>query len=231
MQVGQRLAVALVALAPALHTPAGRAQAYAIEVSAKSFIQRIDLERMAAERRPPAEISFARFVNRHYSENPAHASPEVMDYRLWSRVELAFACSGNRIAAWRASPVEHRAGRQLRVLLSFTYLMTPLIAEPEFVESGVLRELRLSYAIKGRPNAWTRPSFRAVRPRFCEYIWHRVSATLACEAGSPRLEARIEGSRFPSHRVWSNWRALASVEQWPFSALWDCEPGEAGLVH
>jgi hypothetical protein len=230
MPGGRRVAVALIALGLALHAPESRAQAYAIELSAKSFIQHIDLERMAAENRPAAEISFVRFVNRHYSENPTYASPEVMDFRLWSRVELAVACSGDRIEAWRASPIKHRAGRQLGVLLSFTYLMTPLIAEPEYGESGALRKLRLSYAIKGRPNAWTRPSFRAVRPRFCEYIWHRVSATLACEAGRARLEAQIEGSRFPSHRVWSNGRMLSSAEQGPFSALWDCEPGGTDLV-
>jgi hypothetical protein len=201
-----------------------------VRVTVKSFIRTIDLSSMSAESRPAAERLFAWFTNRNFSENPATPMPDIMDYRLWSQINIAVSCRGNAIAAWKVSNVAHRGGKELGILDAETSILDPLKTSETSAADGDLRSLTVSYAIKGSPNDATIPSFHAVHPRLCKSIWHRVRVTATCRQGDAHFDASLAGSRFPSHRIWLDDRLAATRDQGPFSNLWDCDPAYPDLV-
>jgi hypothetical protein len=201
-----------------------------LRLTVKSFIKVIDLSSMSAESRPRAERAFAWFTNQHFSEDPAGPSPNAEDFRLWSQVTVIVGCRGNAITSWNTSQLAHRGGKELKMLDAATSVMAPLAVVPAAQGSGERTTISLSYAIKGKPNDSTLFSFRAVRPRACENIWHRVRATVTCRNGKAALDPVINGSRFPSHRIWTNEQARSTLDQGPFTALWECDPSVRDLV-
>lgn len=201
-----------------------------LRLTVKSFIDIVDLSSMSAESRPRAERTFAFFTNRNFSENPDTPSPNTQDFRLWSQVIVIVSCRGDTIASWKTSKLAHRGGKELQVLDAETTVMEALKATPSPQGTDELTSLILSYGIKGKPNDAALSSFRFVRPRTCESIWHRVQATLTCRDGEAQMDAVLSGSQFPSHRVWTNGDVRATVPQGAFASLWECDPSAPDMV-
>ena len=202
----------------------------ALRLTVKSFIKVVDLSSMSAASRPRAERVFAWFTNRNFSENPATPAPDSHDYRLWSQATVVATCRGNTITSWKTSQLAHRSGTELRILEAETGVMEALKVEPSAQGNSEQRSLSIAYAIRGKPNDAALSSFRVVRPRSCHSIWHRVHASVTCLDGKAQMDAMIGGSRFPSHRVWIDQQAATTIDQGPFSALWDCDPAAPDLV-
>lgn len=202
-----------------------------LRLTVKSFIREVDLASMSADSRPRAEQIFARFTNRSFAEDPKTPAPDSGDFRLWSQAVAVVDCRGDRIASWKTSNLAHRSGRELELLWAQTSVRDPLAVAPAAQGAEDNRaSVSISYAIKGKPNDAALSSFRWVRPRSCDSIWHRVRATVSCDDGQARMAVDVTGSRFPSHRVWTNGDVAATVVQGPFANLWDCDPSAPDLV-
>lgn len=206
---------------------AQRAGATTLRLSGKSFIRQIDLSSLSAGGRRHQE--FARLANLNFSENPSTASPNTRDYRLWSQANIVAACREDTLVWWKMSQLAHRGGTEMRVLDAQTSVLEPPRAQPN-PSTGAATSLQVTFAIKGKPNDAALPAFRVVRPRNCDSIWHRVWGTVTCKAGKASLDASISGSAFPSHRVWTDTRSRSTVEQGPFSNLWECDATSPDLV-
>ena len=201
-----------------------------VRLTVKSFIRALDLQSMARDERPRAERAFGRLVNLNFSENPSTPQPTGNDFRLWSQVVIVATCRGDSLAAWKNSNLAHRGGKELGILDAETSVMEALKISPPPGSSDDASELVVSYAIKGRPNDAALPLFQAVRPRTCSSIWHRFVATLTCRDGNVQIRPTLTGSRFPTHRAWTNDEAQATVEQGSLSDLWNCSPSDPELV-
>ncbi len=201
-----------------------------VRLTVKSFIRSLDLQSMAGDERPRAERAFGRLVNLNFSENPAAPQPTGNDFRLWSQVVIVATCRGDSLAAWKNSNLALRGGKELGILDAETSVMDALQISPPPGSSDDAPELTVSYAIKGRPNDAALPSFQVVRPRTCSSIWHRFKATLSCSDGDVQVAPTLTGSRFPTHRAWTNDDAQTTVDQGPLSDLWSCSPSDPELV-
>lgn len=201
-----------------------------LRLSVKSFIKVIDLSSMRADSRPRAERMFAWFTNQNFSENPATPASDGRDFRLWSQQTVVATCRGDTITSWKTSQLAHRSGKELQMLDAETSIMEALKVDPSPQGSGELRSINFSYAIKGKPNDAALFSFRAVHPRSCASIWHRVHSSVSCRDGKAQMQTRVSGSRFPSHRAWINEQLVTTLDQAAFSTLWDCDPSAPDLV-
>jgi hypothetical protein len=108
----------------------------------------------------------------------------------------------------------------------------PLIEDVPFTVNRVSpSRVQFKWGVKGRPPAAAEPAFDAICRRSCVYIWHQVKGTVDCSSGVPVFTSLvIEGSRFPSHRLWLDDKQVSNVPQGPFSALWDEVPGDPSRV-
>jgi hypothetical protein len=92
--------------------------------------------------------------------------------------------------------------------------------------------VQFKWGVKGRPPSAVEPLFDAICRRSCVFIWHQVKGTVDCSSGVPVFTSLvIEGSRFPSHRLWLDDKEVFNVPQGPFSNLWNEEPGDPTRVH
>jgi len=206
-----------------------RAGSTVIRLTTKSFINHVDLDSMRADERPRMERAFGTGTNWNFSENPSTPASDTKDFRLWSQVTIVATCRDDRLASWKTSLVAHRGGKEFGAFQATTAVMDELQAKP--ARSGKdSTSLTLSYGIKGRPNEQVLWTFRTVRARTCADIWHKVEADVSCAKGVPKVEARVTGSRFPSHRLWINEKQTPTVDQGPLSALWDCNSSAPELV-
>jgi hypothetical protein len=202
-----------------------------LRITAKSFAGSIDLSSIPSANHASAERAFAAAASGKRSENPAGPSPDNDDYRMWSEITVRVTCKGNSIASWDASRVAHQAGTQLPMLDAATSELEPLKVRTVPLQGNPpLDSVEFSYAIKGSPGDWAQASYRTVRPRTCDAIWHRVRATITCQQGKVALDGDVAGSRFPSHRVWTNGETMATLDEGPISGLWDCDPSHPELV-
>jgi len=201
-----------------------------LRLTVKSFISRLDIASMSAESRPRLERALAWISNTNFSEHPTTPSPDARDYRLWSQVVAVVSCRDDMVMSWKASNLAHRGGTELRILDAETSVMEPLTIIPPAPGNDDVKQIAISYAIKGKPNDAALPVFQVVKPRTCSSIWHRLRVTITCRSGVAQTDVKLGGSRFPSHRMWINDDAGGAIEQGPFSDLWNCDPSAPDLV-
>jgi hypothetical protein len=202
-----------------------------LRITAKSFVKGIDFSSMSGDPRTRAEQAFGAAAGRKLAENPGGPSADGRDFRMWSEVSVTATCRGDSIASWKASPLAHRTGGELPMLDGATRVLEPLqVSTARAGKKGEVASITLSYAIMATPSAAALSSYRSVRPRACESVWHRVHATINCQGGKLGLEGDVAGSRFPSHRIWTNGETMASLDQGPLTGLWDCDLKRPELV-
>jgi hypothetical protein len=207
---------------------AGSLRTHALVV--KSFIRRIDTASLSGQTRTRAENLFARFSNLGFTENPATAAPSAGDYRMWSRVKATATCKAGRVEQWQFGELETEFGNEFGILGTVGEAGAPLQASPGLSGSAPVDAVEFTYMVKGRPNKVALPVLLAVHNRSCAWIWHKVEGALRCKSGVPELTVNTEGSRFPSRRIWVNDRQLPTIDQGPFSDLWECDARNPEMV-
>jgi hypothetical protein len=214
-------------------------------IAAKSFIKKIIVDEVIPGQPLPATSSqrlgfdhlvggrvhaleFALATDALFSENPTTRFKETDDYRLWSELKLIVQCAGSTIR-WLETPRPTVAFGREGPLDAAGKLAEPITVEatPSLPDAS---SVRIEYTVMGRPNLAALASFNAIKPRTCSWIWHRVSARIACVSSQLNVFATIQGSNFPSHRLWTNEIVSTNIEQKSFDRLWKCRPGEPEIV-
>jgi hypothetical protein len=199
-------------------------------VTVKSFIHRLDTSSLSGDTKGRAERLFGKLTNAGFSEQPATPARNSGDFRLWSSLKVAATCKGDRVEQWQLGELQSEFGNEFAVLGAHGETLQPLTSSPSPSGSSPVERVSFSYAIKGRPNQAALPSFKLVHQRACVWIWHRVEGALTCRNGVPELAVSTTGSRFPSHRTWVNDRQRPTIDQGPFSTLWECDQQHPDMV-
>jgi hypothetical protein len=178
--------------------------------------------------------NFARFLNNlSGSIHPTPAS-SFRDgrYRLYSEVALT-ASFDEETCKLTVTPTKYLidGGRELLVI------PTSMRASRLRIEDVSDEAVRFAYVVAGRPNVladadwlatfidiipflsvsfadvlWRHPNYR--------YIHHKVSGTISRGNGNLEIGAQLDGSKFPSHRLFINGKVEATIPQGALSELW-----------
>lgn len=220
-------------------------QAQSVVITSKSFIKKILIDEivpgdalsasnadrlgfsdMTAQRLEALE--FAILLDTLMSEDPSSRSSATGDYRLWSELQVHGLCSTDTLLSYFVQLPSTRFGTELGLETSGT-LVQPLSISPT-ASGGATQTLKVAFEVRGRPNVAALPSFNLIRPRTCTWIWHRVSVEVKCELGNLTATGSIQGSKFPSHRLWIGENVSMSIEQGPFESLWVCQATDPSIV-
>ena len=155
-----------------------------------------------------------------FSENPTTDAKDKR-YRLYSSRTFTVTCNDRRIVSVVPTPIDSDAGKECIPSTSACLQPPPLIVSG--VSAGLTSPARFqfSWTAKGRPHLAAEPGFQLICPRTSVYIWHTISGGIECAGGEPRVNIRLVGSRFPTHRAFVNgviWPP--TIPQGPFSNLW-----------
>jgi len=174
-----------------------------------------------------------------FSENPltdgifVTPPPDSKGYRLFSSARIQVEHRGTALlSASVAGALLTDAGNECVPGVSVCLQAPPLRVDmaPTFTRIDANR-VRVTWGVRGRPPSVTEPAFATIRDRTCVFVWHRVKATIDCSSGVPVVTSpTVEGSRFPSHRLWLDGAMMHDVRQGPLSALWSEEPGDPTRV-
>ncbi len=154
-----------------------------------------------------------------FSENPLTDAKDKR-YRLYSQRTFRVTCQGDRLVSAIPSALDADAGTEC--LPRTRVCLQP----PGLVVSGVWGRrsgpstFDFGWTAKGRPHLAAEPAFQVVCPRTSVYIWHTVSGRIDCSAPEIRVDVRLAGSAFPSHRVFVNGTAVSAIPQGVFARLW-----------
>jgi hypothetical protein len=223
----------------------GAGQPTKITIQGKSFIGRMATQKAIDQGHPDdetnANLGFEGLVggrvvayelllatDQLFSENPLTGSREGEQFRLWTAVDASITCVGGKLTGFDLGSLSNAVGKE-GPLAAAGEIMTPL-ASVKHSASGQVTGVEISYAFKGRPNALARPAFEQIRPRTCAWIWHKVTVDLTCVGGDIKATGKIEGSSFPSRRLWVNDKIMADYHQGPFDRLWTCDAQDTSLV-
>jgi outer membrane protein OmpA-like peptidoglycan-associated protein len=222
-------------------------------VTAKSFIARIGSNvgslscglntrwgHIPSPATNPALRAFAAVTDVAFSENPrtdgifVTPPPDNKGYRLFSSSRIQVEHRGTQlISASVVGSLLTDAGKECVPGVGACLQAPPLVVDiaPTFTRIDASR-MRVTWGVRGRPPTATEPAFAAICIRTCFFIWHRIKATIDCSSGVPVFTSLVvEGSRFPSHRLWLDGAIVHNVPQGPLSGLWDAEPGDPTRVH
>ena len=236
---------------PQVQPPAVRQKI--LHMTAKSFIGRIGahtgtlscglntrLGHIPSPTTNPALRAFAALTDAGFSENPltdgifVTAPPDNKGYRLFSSARIQVEHRGTALlSASVVGALLTDAGKECVPGVSVCLQAPPLRVDmaPTFTRIDASR-VRVTWGVRGRPPSVTEPAFTTICDRTCVFIWHRVKATIDCSSGVPVVTSlTVEGSRFPSHRLWLDGAMMHDVPQGPLSALWSEEPGDPTRVH
>lgn len=228
-----------------LRVPPSTGQPSKVTIAAKSFIARMATPEAVAAGKPDEEtnarLGFADLVGGRvqayelllatdvlFSEKPPDATRESEQFRLFSSVDLTAACSAGTLTTFTAGPLTTAFGKEGN-LEAIGEVKAPVVVTDQ-LSQGKRVGATLKYAVKGRPHALALPTFEAIRPRTCTWIWHAVAVTVTCQANAIRVSGTLEGSSFPSRRLWANGRIIGNVNQAAFDQLWVCDTGDSTLV-
>lgn len=189
------------------------AEADDFTLNTKSFINSIDGTGLSV-----GQSAMACLVRAGTSgaENPKSGDPASKEYRLLSSVTYTATCTNGTVAVTlKDSSLSN--GRE------FVVLPTSGSWDPAPIASASGPTVSVSYGMKGEPNTVANTCMNAVKARNCTWIWHRVTATFSCHNNKPTVSARLEGSDFPSHRLWINDSCNKEIDQGSFDGLWQCK--------
>jgi len=187
----------------------------------------------------PALQALALATDQAFSENPRTDTifttppPENKGYRLFSQGQVEVVHRGNELVSVSLrGAITTDSGKECVPSTGVCLQAPPLIIDQPFrterVSSSVMR---FRWGVMGRPPDVTEPGFQLICQRDCQFIWHQVKGTADTSSGFPVMTSIIiEGSHFPSHRVWVDGVERLTVPQGPFSDLWNCDPNNPRRV-
>ena len=210
-------------------------------VTAKSFISRIG-DRVGNLPAPSTELALralAAATDLAFLEDPHHdrvfmaPPPESKGYRLFSTGTLrVIHCGVELLCLGLKGSLELDTGKQAFPRATGYLCAPPGILELPFAVTRVDQSrIRFQWGMKARPPSDAEDCFQAIRPRSSVFIWHRVKGIVDCSTGVPTLSSlSIEGSRFPSHRVWLDGAVCHETPQGELAELWNPDPADPTRV-
>lgn len=198
-----------------------------ITVQAKSFIAKVDLT-------DPSQFDTASACGERFNafavnctlwggEDPQDGGVDSGNFRLFSQLNVQATCSGNKVASWSIGGLATSFGKEAFFQTSGN-VSKPLQAVPSMSGAVPVNSVDFSYRVRGQPIDRVNQALAAARPRTCTYIWHEVRGSLKCAGGAPTVVASINGSGFPSHRLWIGGDLQKDLPQGSFKLLWQCDP-------
>jgi hypothetical protein len=163
-----------------------------------------------------------------FREDPKDGDHNSGQYRIWSEVRITARCANSKLIKWKIDGPTFDAGKE-GFLEANSEMFEAFEAKPSSSGDAPVEKVSFHYGIRGRPNALVTPVFEIIRPRSCYWIWHEVAGDVSCSGSSLVVEPKLNGSRFPSHRLWQDNTKLIDVKQAPFDRLWKCSM-TSGLV-
>ncbi|MET0211290.1 MAG: OmpA family protein, partial [Burkholderiaceae bacterium] len=182
-------------------------------------------------------LAFA--TDQAFSENPTSDAiftsppPESKGYRLFSRGMVSVERRGSEaVSVSLAGGLTTDAGKECVPGTGLCLQAPPLIVDEPFSTRRIdASRIAFRWGVKGRPPSAAEPAFEAICHRDCVFIWHQVKGTIDCSSGTAVItNLVVEGSRFPSHKVWLDGAQGAPVRQGPLSNLWDSAAGDPSRV-
>jgi outer membrane protein OmpA-like peptidoglycan-associated protein len=218
---------------------------YSIKLTAKSFIAPIGsrtgtatcfLPLPSPPPLPPTGADqrlqlLAAATDAAFSENPLTDVPDKR-YRLFSECAFTVVCNPGAAPTVMVSPLSTDVGLECIPRVGACLLPPPMtVITPVTVRSGGPNTFKFGWAAKGRPHLAAEPTFQSVCPRTSVFIWHRIDGTITCGPSGLRLTSfSLNGSRFPSHRLFVNGGIVTTVPQTDFRNLWVPDPSDSSLV-
>jgi|SRR5215204_1046224 len=207
-----------------------------IEVTAKSFIALIgsnvgtmsgfaDIAPLVGGillTRQRALNALAAATDAAFNEDPRNTARDK-HYRLFTRCTFNVIFQDQKILSVR-TVVESDGGKE-GPLQPPPLIVTPITVSPKG-ESFVT----FSWEAKGRPHKAAEPSFDAIKHRTSVFIWHRIEGKIDVSSDTPVTTVSIDGSRFPSHRVFVDNVIVSTVDQGVFTNLWVPHPADRTKV-
>lgn len=209
------------------------ATAETITVQVKSYISSVNLldPNQFAPGSRSCQAAMAAVVNcGTLNENPVDGMKASGDYRLWSEVKIEVDCKGANVSSWNIKPVDRAFGSEFAVFATKGDLSKPLTAKPAKQGNSAIDKVTFQYRLRGQPHTAGIEAMNAVKHRTCSYIWHEVNGSLTCSAGRPIVTADLNGSAFPSHRLWLAGKKEKEMAQGPFKNLWVCDSSDPSSV-
>lgn len=159
------------------------------------------------------------------NENPTTDAKDST-YRLYSKLTLNFECCNGKInfkdRHMRNAPAndpvggtfDSDGGNEAGGVLRGT--IDGAIGFKKESDSKWL----FSVDVVGRPNIFAEPSFQIFKPRKIVFIWHSIRGYIRCDGNQGYVSADINGSKFPSHRLWINGTLTKTIVQGDLANLW-----------
>jgi len=132
-------------------------------------------------------------------------------YRLYTARDFTVICENGVPASIVGGDIDTDNGREL-------FLETPELDVYDRINiGGGTAQLRFAWSAKGRPNLAAEPGFQGVCFRSSRYIWHRIEGRVDCSGARVTF---LDGSKFPTHRVYVDQTVVGTIPQSPFVNLW-----------
>jgi len=182
----------------------GRSYGTLPSVSGDSWVRR--------NSRKAALVALAGATDLEFNENPWSTRKDKV-YRIYSNLRVNATCSGSTLRVSRSLTTD--TGKE-------GPLQTPnAITKTAFVKNNN-STWSFKYFLRAKPHRLVEPTFtRGVQPRSNPYIWQKITGTVRCVGGKPRLSVNnFSGSKFPTHRYWVNGSAKRTIAQNGMAELW-----------
>lgn len=178
--------------------------------------------------RQKALEALAKATDAAFNEDPRNSAKDK-HYRLFSSCRFTVVFEGGKILA--AAPgipnLDTDVGTEPS---SGGFQPPPLMVSPLSVGPNGNSFVEFSWNGKGRPHLAVEPNFQVVKPRTSVYIWHAITGRIDVSSGTPKTTVALQGSQFPSHRVFVDGSIAAELQQGPFTNLWVPDPADGTKV-
>lgn len=165
-----------------------------------------------------------------FSENPPTDIKNKI-YRLFSARTFRVTSLNGRLISVTPSPtVDTDFGLECDPARVVCLSPPPLTTSGISAGASGASTFDFAWTAKGRPNLAAEPAFQLVCPRISFFIWHRINGRIDCSGPTVKVFTTLNGSRFPTHRLYVNGAIRTSMTQGNFSNLWVPTPSDPTLV-
>lgn len=215
-----------------------------VEVAAKSYIASLKGTGVAVAKArgwsDAQELALGLFMaatELSYSEDPMDGDfRKPLDARIYSMTRIYMTWDCNGFTGVRAPITETGAGSEPSGT-DYPFGVGSLKDPDNKMFEASRSHFTLRWRLAGKPDVIAEPIFQAISPRNSVYIWHQVTVEGFFFIEEPIINVKLEGSEFPSHRVWirgnasKKWgKPFIEIPQKHIINLWDSAPFDATYV-
>ena len=201
-----------------------------IMLNIKSFISVIDPSHVGFQDSSSYVQEKARlismFTNQSALDDPKDSNEWNRDYRIFSEKKFKIKCEVKKMVEFETSKTHFKIGREMIPYLNMP--VTPQHGEIVYDDVEMRNgEIHFQFKVRAKPPAAAEGLFAEVKPRTSVYAWHSLSGVLSCApeiSEGYKIVYSLDGSRFPSRRLWINGDLKKEVMQGNFDSLWIANP-------